>query len=185
MMCNDVLGQDRLIGIIQPSDSQLKTETITDDKLLKIRDIGCVGRITSFTEMEDERLMISLSGVSRFVISHEEFSELPYRLFNVNFKPFVKDLKPDPYEDEIDRTHLLDVLKEYLESHDLSADWESIDRASNELLVNTLSTISPYGPEEKQALLEAPDLKARSEVLIALAEMEMAARDDGSGTSLQ
>ena len=67
----------------------------------------------------------------------------------------------------------------------LSADWERIDSASNERLVNTLSILSPYGPEEKQALLEAPDLKARAEALVALAEMELASRDDGSGTSVQ
>lgn len=184
MMCDDVLSDHRLIGIIQPAEAQSKTETSPDNKV-PLRDIGCVGRLTSFSEMDDNRLLISLTGVSRFVISHEEFSENPYRTFNVNFKPFLKDLQTDHQETDIDRKHLLKVLKEYLESNELTADWESIDRTTNELLVNTLSMISPYGPEEKQALLEAPDLKARSEVLIALAEMEMAARDDGSGTTLQ
>jgi uncharacterized protein len=67
----------------------------------------------------------------------------------------------------------------------MTADWESIERSPAELLVNTLSMISPYGPEEKQALLEAQTLKERADVLIALAQMELAAPEDGSGTSLQ
>lgn len=184
MMINDMLINHRLIGIVQPVDAQSGNES-PPGKSAPLRDIGCVGRITSFTEMDDDRLLISLTGVSRFVISHEEVTETPYRTFNVNFKPFAKDLEEGRNEEHIDREHLLDVLKDYLESNELTADWESIDRTPNELLVNTLSMISPYGPEEKQALLEAPDLKARSEVLIALAEMEMAARDDGSGTTLQ
>lgn len=184
MMCDDVLKSHRLIGIIQPTDTQSTNEAPLE-KSVAIRDIGCVGRITSFNEMEDNRLLISLTGISRFVISHEDVTDTAYRIFNVNFKPFAKDLEVGRNEEEVDREHLLKVLKAYLESNDLTADWESIGRTSNELLVNTLSIISPYGPEEKQALLEAPDLKARSEVLIALAEMEMATRDDGSGTTLQ
>jgi hypothetical protein len=76
-------------------------------------------------------------------------------------------------------------LRCYLEANNLSADWDGINGASNERLVNTLSILSPYGPEEKQALLEAPNLKERAEALVALAEMELASPDDGSGTSLQ
>jgi Lon protease-like protein len=80
---------------------------------------------------------------------------------------------------------LLEALRNYLTANNLSVDWERIDAASNERLVNTLSILSPYGPEEKQALLEAPDLRSRGKALVALAEMELAARDDGSGTSVQ
>ena len=184
MMIDDVLAGDRVVGIIQPTEDPGQDESPKSNSA-KVRDIGCVGRLTSFTETEDDRVLISLTGISRFVIDHEEVTETPYRMFNVNYKPFALDLKHNDSEDGVDREHLLDVLKEYLDSNELSADWDSIHRSSNELLVNTLSMISPYGAEEKQALLEAADLKTRAEVLIALAEMELASRDDGSGNTLQ
>jgi len=91
----------------------------------------------------------------------------------------------DDGEEDVDRPRLIATLRSYLTANNLNADWDRINSASNERLVNTLSILSPYGPEEKQALLEAPDLRTRAEALVALAEMELAARDDGSGTSLQ
>lgn len=184
MMVDDVLAGDRLIGIVQPVEDPGEGQS-PQSKSAPVRDIGCVGRLTSFTETEDDRVLISLTGVSRFVIAKEEVTEAPYRMFDVNFKPFAKDLIQGEGEELVDRDHLLNVLKSYLDNNDLSADWESIHRSSNELLVNTLSMISPYGAEEKQALLEAADLEARAEVLIALAEMDLASRDDGSNTTLQ
>ena len=184
MMIDDVLAGDRLIGVVQPVEGNAEEQS-PKSKTAKVQDIGCVGRLTSFTETEDNRVLISLTGISRFVIAQEESTETPYRMFNVNFKPFVKDLIFGDGEDEVDRDYLLQVLKEYLDTNELSADWDSIHRSSNELLVNTLSMISPYGSAEKQLLLEAPDLKSRAHALIALAEMELASRDDGSGTTLQ
>ena len=88
-------------------------------------------------------------------------------------------------ETAVDRAQLLDTLRCYLEANNLHADWDRINSATNERLVNTLAILSPYGPEEKQALLEAKGLQERAEALVALAEMELAARDDGSGTSVQ
>ncbi len=184
MMIDDVLAGDRLIGIVQPVEDPGEGQSPQSNSAA-VRDIGCVGRLTSFTETEDDRVLISLTGVSRFVIAKEDVTDAPYRMFDVNFKPFAKDLLHGEGEGQVDRDHLLNVLKSYLDNNDLSADWESIHRSSNELLVNTLSMISPYGAEEKQALLEAADLKARAEVLIALAEMDLASRDDGSNTTLQ
>ena len=184
MMVDDVLAGDRLIGIVQPVEDPGEGQS-PQSKSAPVRDIGCVGRLTSFTETEDDRVLISLTGISRFVIAREEVTEAPYRMFDVNFKPFAKDLVHGEGEEQVDRDHLLNVLKSYLDNNDLSADWESIHRSSNELLVNTLSMISPYGAQEKQALLEAADLEARAEVLIALAEMDLASRDDGSNTTLQ
>ena len=99
--------------------------------------------------------------------------------------PYAKDFVGGYGENDVDRPRLIATLRSYLVANNLNADWERINSASNERLVNTLSILSPYGPEEKQALLEAPDLRSRAEVLVALAEMELAATDDGSGTSLQ
>ena len=67
----------------------------------------------------------------------------------------------------------------------MRADWGAVAKSSNEMLVNSLSIVAPYGSQEKQALLEAPDLKTRAETLVALAEMELAAGTGGSGTTLQ
>jgi Lon protease-like protein len=103
----------------------------------------------------------------------------------VDFAPYAEDFVGGHGEDDVDRPHLVATLRSYLIANNLNADWERINSASTERLVNTLSILSPYGPEEKQALLEAPDLRARAEALVALAEMELAATDDGSGTSLQ
>ena len=129
--------------------------------------------------------MLTLTGIARFDVVAEQPSDTPYRLCRIDVKRFAGDLARGEGEEDVDRKRLLTVLKSYLEANELTADWESIDRSSNELLVNTLSVISPYGPEEKQALLEAVDLKQRAEVLVALAEMELAARGDGSGTGVQ
>lgn len=183
-LVDDVLGGDRLIGIVQPDRAEGESES-PDGKDVRLRPVGSIGRITSFSEADDGRYLITLTGIARFEISDEEASEKPYRMARISLVRFADDLVRGEGEDDVDRERLLAVLKTYLEVNQLSADWDSINRSSNELLVNTLSMISPYGPEEKQALLEAETLKARSEVLIALAEMELASRDNGSGSTLQ
>jgi Lon protease-like protein len=103
----------------------------------------------------------------------------------LDYAKYATDFAPGHGEREVDRGRLLAALRNYLAANNLSVDWERIESASNERLVNTLSILSPYGGEEKQALLEAPDLKSRGRALVALAEMELAARDDGSGTQVQ
>lgn len=154
-------------------------------KVFALRSIGCVGRITAFEENDDGRTVISLSGISRFTLCGEVTVDTPFRRFEVDYEPFAHDLVRGDGEEDVDRSALLDALRAYLDANGLNADWDSIERSSNERLVNALSMLSPYGPEEKQALLEAPDLKARAEALVALAAMEMAARDDETGSTLQ
>jgi Lon protease-like protein len=150
-----------------------------------LRRTGCVGRITSFSETEDARVLITLAGIARFDIVDEVSTDKPYRICEISYDRFANDLIHGYGQDEVDWAELLRVLKTYLAARQMSADWESIERSPAELLVNTLSVISPYGPEQKQALLEASSLKERSEVLIALAQMEMAATDDDSSSTLQ
>jgi len=84
---------------------------------------------------------------------------------------------------KLDRAALLAAFKAYLEANKLKADWESVERASNRTLVNSMAMMSPYGPAEKQALLEAPDLKTRAETLIAITEIVLA-RDFGDMDSI-
>jgi uncharacterized protein len=178
------LGSDRLVAIVQPAPEAGSSES-PPGKNFTLRRVGCAGRITAFSEGDDGRVLLSLTGISRFQLAREVASEEPFRLCQMDFAHYAADFTWGYGEEEVDRPRLLATLKAYLIANNLSADWDRIDSASNERLVNTLSILSPYGPEEKQALLEAPDLKARAEALVALAEMELAARDDGSGTSLQ
>jgi len=147
--------------------------------------VGCAGRITAFDETEDGRMMISLFGVARFTLGSEIPSDTPFRMWDVDFSSYADDFISGHGEDAVDRPRLLETLRSYLEANNLSADWERINSATNERLVNTLAILSPYGPEEKQALLQAKTLPERAEALVALAEMELASRDDGSGTSIQ
>jgi len=181
-MIDWVLAGDRIIGIIQPEDTS-EGESPQGDRL-PLKKVGCAGRLTAYQELDDGRVMISLSGICRFTVETETEAEHPFRLCKANYQPFRHDFEPGAGESAVDRPGLLQTLRSYLEANNLAADWEAIANAPTELLVNSLSVISPFGPEEKQALLEAIDLKARSEVLTALAEMELAT-DDRSGGQLQ
>ena len=183
-MVNDALGKDRVIGIVQPA-SQVDDGESPKGKGYPLRLTGSAGRITSFTETDDGRVLITLTGIARFSIEREESSPLPYRMCHVSYEPYRRDFTPGHGQEAVDVPRLLGLLRAYLDACKLSTDWTSIERSPTELLVNTLAMISPYGVEEKQALLEAPDLKQRSEVLMTLAQMDLARPDDGSGTSLQ
>ena len=185
-MVNDVLAGGRVIGVVQP-DSEEGTEATESPsgKEVTLRRVGGIGRLSAFQETHDNRMLISLTGIARFDITQELATDLPYRVCSVSFSRFLADFEQGQGEEDVDRKRLLTVLRRYLESNDLNADWDSINRSPNELLVNTLSMISPYGPEEKQALLEAQTLNDRAEVLMALAEMELAAPDAESGSTIQ
>ncbi|MEZ5926260.1 MAG: LON peptidase substrate-binding domain-containing protein [Hyphomicrobiaceae bacterium] len=183
-MIDDVMSGNRLVGMVQPLQAVDDTESPAG-KEAELRRLGGVGRITSYSETDDGRYLITLTGICRFAIAREIEVDRPYRRCLVDYAEFATDLTEGAGEDDVDRSHLLKVLKTYLDANELKADWQAIHRSSNEFLVNTLSMISPYGPEEKQALLEAATLKARAEILVALAEMQLAARDDGSGSTLQ
>jgi len=178
------LANHRLLGIVQP-DPDSGSDESPEGKDVPLRAVGCAGRITAFEETEDGRMMISLFGVARFTLGSEIPSDTPFRMWDVDFSSYADDFISGHGEDAVDRPRLLETLRSYLEANNLSADWERINSATNERLVNTLAILSPYGPEEKQALLEAKSLPERAEALVALAEMELASRDDGSGTSIQ
>jgi uncharacterized protein len=182
-MLNDVIGGSKVLGVIQPAGDGSRDESPAG-RSSDLKRIGCAGRVTAYQELDDGRLMITLSGLCRFDVVDEEQVASPYRIMNVAYNRFGGDLSEGSGEDQVDRQGLLRVLKMYLDEKRLNTDWTAIQRASSEFLVNTLSIISPYGPEEKQALLEAGDLKSRAEVLVALAEMELATHG-GSGGTLQ
>ncbi len=184
-MLENVMSGDRLIGIIQPAhDETHEDEESPEGSDVILRSVGCVGRVTSYQEEDDGRLLITLTGIMRYQILDEAVTDKPYRVASVSYDRFASDLNEGLGEDQVDRANLLRVLRSYLDANRLEADWAAIQRASSEFLINALCVMCPYGPEEKQALLEAEDLKRRADVLVALAEMELAS-SGSSGSTLQ
>jgi uncharacterized protein len=178
-MVDHALAGDRVVGMIQP-----------DDRLAPCASgpglcmIGCAGRITSFAETGDSRYMITLTGIARFRIVEELVRDTPFRQCRISAAAFSADFEGTA-SDGIDRDAVLKTFRDYLDAHDLEADWESVGRASNEALINALAMMAPLEPAEKQALLEAPDLRARAETLVALTEMSLARSSAESPRSLQ
>ncbi len=184
-MLDDVMSGDRLIGVVQPAPGgEHDDEESPLGSSIGLRNVGCVGRVTTYQEVDNGRLMITLTGIMRYDILDEALTDVPYRVASVSYDRFASDLSEGLGEDQVDRTNLLRVLRSYLDANRLEADWGAIQRASSEFLINALCVMCPYGPEEKQALLEAEDLKRRADVLVALAEMELAS-SGGSGSTLQ
>lgn len=176
-MFEDSLGRGRMIGILQPVDGQ------EDDSVPQLQKVGCIGRITSFSETEDGRMIVSLTGVVRFRVAEELDVTTPYRQIAADYRPYNSDLIADIGALDVNREGLLDVLRRYLERNNMAADWDAIEQSGNEALVNSLSIISPYGVQEKQALLEAESLAERAEILIALTEMVLAQMDASMGSN--
>lgn len=175
-MIDVALAGKRLIGMVQPAlDGSLRTD---GEPMLCA--VGCLGRITSVSETGDGRYVIALDGICRFRIKDELSVKTAFRQCHVT--PFLTDLDEDQGADEVDRATLVKTLRDFIEANGLEADWDSVARAGNATLVNSLSMMSPYGPAEKQALLEAADLKTRAETLVAITEIALAKdRDEFAG----
>ena len=171
-MIDHALGAGRLVGMIQPESEG------EDDGVPALYRVGCVGRLTEFAETGDGRYIITLTGIARFRIVEEPAVTTPFRQCRVDFLPFARDFVPRMGEDEVDREALLGALRSFSEAKSVEIDWTGVSEAPNEALVNALSMMSPYGMREKQALLEAPDLKTRAELLVAITEIELS-RESG------
>jgi uncharacterized protein len=174
-MFEDALAKGRLLGIVQPFDDEDGEEAL--------QKIGCLGRVSSFSETDDGRMIVSLTGVARFAIAEELNVLTPYRQIRADYRPFKSDLIADVGSLDVNREGVLDVLKRYLEANGMSADWSAIESSNNEALVNSLCIISPYGAQEKQAMLEAATLAERAEILIALTEMVLAQLGQSGGAN--
>ncbi len=170
----------RLIGMIQPDSAHPGAE----DKPNLYR-VGCVGRITQLAETGDGRYLMQLTGVARFRVEEELAVATAYRQCRVTYAPFADDFIARKGEEAVDRKALLDALNAFLKANNLKADWQGIESAPNEALVNALAMMSPYGPAEKQAMLEAPDLKTRAEILIAITQMDLAKKRTTGDPPLQ
>jgi Lon protease-like protein len=162
-MIEDALGKGRMIGMIQPSDDE-------DGNDSPLYSVGCAGRVTSFNETDDGRLLIVLTGVCRFRVVNELHSSRLYRSVRPDWKPYLADLG-EPEVPEIDRTHLIKLLEIYFKKNAISVDWNVVQSAPNDVLLPTLIMICPFAPNEKQALLEADSFAARASMLTTLLEM--------------
>jgi uncharacterized protein len=180
-MTRDALGGERLIGMVQPSEPQ-------DDNRgggglsPPVYPVGCAGRITQFSEADDGRFLITLTGLSRFRISEELPQLTGYRRIVPDWRPFGHDRSAPPAEPAFDRERLLRGLRGYFAQRKISVDWDAIGKAPGEYLVTSIAMACPFAPSEKQALLEAVDFDARAELLTALVEMaaiEPAREEDG------
>jgi Lon protease-like protein len=177
-MIDDALAGKRLVGMIQPD---VRHKESARPVLYKV---GCVGRITQLAESGDGRYLLELTGVARFEVQDELTVTTPYRQCRVSFTRFADDFTARKCEEEVDREAVLNALRDFLKANNLKADWQGIETAPNEALVNALAMMSPYGTAEKQAMLEAKDLKSRAEILVAVTEIELAKARTGE-TPLQ
>lgn len=160
----------RLIGMIQPRETPASGNRPAEKRL---QAIGCAGRLTGFSETEDGRYMITLSGASRFRVKEEVQGFMPYRRCMVDWAPFARDLGPTEDDKSFRRAEFMDLLGRYFAQMKLSTDWDSLKEAEPELLINSLSMLCPFSPEDKQALLEAPTLDTRRETLVTLIEFAL------------
>lgn len=166
-MVRDAMQTDRVIGMVQPRPEQDHV------KVPAVYRVGCAGRISHFEELNDGRLMISLTGVCRFDLVEELEAGTLYRQVRADFSRWLHDLEPGEPEDSL-RGELFVALRQFLDAHELSAEWDGIEQAPLAALVTSLAMICPFEPSEKQALLEAEDLDRQTRILTALMRMDAA-----------
>lgn len=172
-MLDDALKTpERLIGMVQPNRVPGRNGGTG------LHTIGCVGRVTQFSETEDGRYMVTLSGISRFRVLEEVEGFAPYRRAKVSWTGFERDKGAEETDDGFSRDRFMNLLSRYFAAQELQTDWDSLKEAEDELLINSLSMLLGFEPEDKQALLEAPSLSTRRETLVTLIEYAMRGGDN-------
>lgn len=171
-MIDDAMAGHRMIGMIQPSGGEKSAPHLAG--------VGCAGRITSYSETEDGRYLINLSGVCRFSVTEEVDGPTPYRQVRPDWTSYSSDLSEPEAVRLPDRDKLSAALKHYVSHNEMEVDWDAVETAPMETLVNALSAGCPFSPMEKQALLEAPDLCGRCDALIALLDMDVSGDDSST-----
>jgi Lon protease-like protein len=171
-MITAALAGHRMIGMIQPTGPNEGDQP-------DIYKTGCAGRITSFNESEDGRYLVTLSGLIRFDLAEELPLRDGYRAAVPDWSPYCDDLAEETGAG-VDRDRMLRALKGYFTVNDVDANWDAIKDTTTDRLVNALAMMCPFQPSEKQALLEAPSLGDRANVMVALLEMALAANDDSA-----
>lgn len=169
-MVDAAMSKNGMIGMIQPREQAQKPACY---------DVGCVGKIAEYSELEDGRYLIALAGICRFSVLEELPVTTPFRQMMVSYNGFEEtDLKPTGEGFLADRTGLTTALDAFLKKRELACDWDAVEAADDESLVNGICMIAPFQPPEKQALLEAQDLLTRAQLLKSLLEFDIAAAGD-------
>jgi uncharacterized protein len=172
-MTEDALSGERVIGMVQPQEGQ------GDAGEPPVYRTGCAGRLTSWSETDDGRYLITLTGLARFDIARELPRERLYRRVVPDWQPYAADLATAPAP--IERARLLEALKPFFRRHNISAEWDAVEATPDERLVTSVAMAAPFAPSEKQALLEARDLAARARLLTTLVEMAAHGGENGDG----
>ena len=173
-MTQAAMSGERTIGMIQPTEPEQPGQSPS------VYRTGCAGRITSYSETEDGRILITLTGLCRFEVAEELPIVEGYRRVQADYERFGRDMVED-VETSVERDRLLAALRGFLGHRGIDANWDAVQTLADDRLVTALSMMCPFEPNEKQALLEAPDTSERGQVLIALLEMADAGADDGHG----
>ncbi len=171
-MVRDALSGERTIGMIQPCAEA------PDVGAARVYETGCAGRITAFSETDDGRYLITLTGAIRFDVERELPPIEGYRRVVADYGRFRADLEEEA--SEIDRERFLETLGCYFEANGIEGDWKAIEEAGDAALVTSLAMICPFAAPEKQALLEAMSLPERARTMTAI--MEMAVHEPGGAT---
>ena len=169
-MIDDAMSGHRLIGMVQTTGGSQARPNLAA--------VGCIGRITAYAETGDGCYMITLTGICRFDAGDEIAISTPYRQVRPDYARFAADLEEDETPLALDRGPFLDNLRRYLDHKGLDVDWDAAKQAPSVALVNSLAMGLPLDPPEKQALIEAPSMVERAQVLATLLEIDAAADDD-------
>jgi len=178
-LTEDALGQGRMFGMIQPDAT--RPEGPAGPGLFRI---GCLGRLSAFSETDDGRYQITLTGVIRYAVAAELAGRRGYRRVRGDIAPFLSDLDLSPRPIKVAREALLTELRGYFTHRGVEANWDAIKRLSDDNLVITLIMVCPFEPAEKQALLEAGTLAEQSEMLLTLLRMGAVGPDTAGGRAV-
>lgn len=178
-MVEDALAAPRMFAMIQPDPNA--PEGTSGPGLYQI---GCLGRLSSFSETDDGRYLITLTGLLRFSIATELDMRRGYRRVRADFSDYLQDLTPSPSLHGVEREPLLAALRAFFTHRGIDANWDAIRKMPDEALVVTLSMVCPFEAAEKQALLEAPTDADRASTLLALLQMGAAGPDMPSGRAV-
>ena len=166
-MTEDALAQRRLFAMIQPDQTR-----VPGPHGPGLHRIGCLGRITSFSETDDGRFLITLTGLTRFAVAEELDMRRGYRRVRADFAGFATDLQATPAVQGFDRAGLLDALAAYFRRRAIDANWDMLREMSDSTLLTTVCMVCPFDPVEQQALIESASAADRAGTLLALLRID-------------
>jgi len=177
-MVEDALGAGRKFGMIQPNP--VLPPGASGPALYRV---GCLGQLTSFSETDDGRFLITLSGLTRFSVAEELPMHRGYRRVRADFSAYEADITGEP-DLTMARDELLAALRSYFGRRGFEANWDAISEMPDDMLLVTLCMACPFEDAEKQALLEAPTQGDRAQTLLALLLMDQHSEDTSPSNRL-